>query len=79
MDDLGTVVPAGAIPQVNEALKITAVGNPQQVEQQLRDLIDQHQPDEVILTGHVYDHAARLRSFEIGAAAMRNITQAVAA
>lgn len=72
--DVTEVIPAGALPQVNAALKITAVGNPQQVEDQLAQLIAQHRPNEVILTGHVYDHAARKRSFEIGAEAMQRLT-----
>ncbi|CUH78090.1 LLM class flavin-dependent oxidoreductase [Tropicibacter naphthalenivorans] len=79
VDDLSSVVPAGAIPQVNEALRITAVGTPAQVQDQLSALIAQHQPQEVILTGHIYDHAARLRSFEIGAEVMQALTQAQAA
>ncbi|GAA4222660.1 luciferase family oxidoreductase group 1 [Sagittula marina] len=79
VDDLSSVVPEGAIPQVNEALRVTAVGDAAQVEQQLRALIATHRPDEVILTGHIYDHAARLRSFEIGAEAMQRINLAQAA
>ena len=58
---------------VNQALQITAVGNPAQVEEQLRALIAKYQPDEVILTGQIHDHKARLRSFEIGADVMARL------
>jgi hypothetical protein len=33
----------------------------------LESIIAQTQADELILTGQIYDHAARLRSYEIGA------------
>lgn len=79
VDDLSSVVPAGAMPALNEALRVTAVGDPGQVETQLCALIEAHRPDEVILTGNIHDHAARLRSFEIAAQAMQRITRAKAA
>jgi luciferase family oxidoreductase group 1 len=71
--DLGTVVPAHAQGAVNEMLRISAVGTQDQVRGQLRQLIDTYQPDEVILTGQIHDHAARLRSFEIAAEVMQNL------
>ena len=58
---------------VDQALRITAVGTPAQVKQQLAALIDTHLPDEVILTGQIHDHQARLRSFEIAAEAMQGL------
>lgn len=79
VDDLATVVPASAMPALDEALRISAVGDSAQVETQMRALIARHQPDEVILTGQIHDHAARLRSFEIAAEVMGRIAQAKAA
>ncbi|WP_425099882.1 LLM class flavin-dependent oxidoreductase [Tropicibacter sp. S64] len=80
VDDLSAVVPQAALPAVNEALRITAVGAPPQVEAQLRALIETHRPDEVIFTGQIHDHAARKRSFEIAAQVMQRInSEAVAA
>ena len=58
---------------VDEALKISAVGNADDVGVQLRDLIATHRPDEVILTGQIHDQQARLRSFEIAADVMKAI------
>ncbi|RMC32489.1 LLM class flavin-dependent oxidoreductase [Paracoccus alkanivorans] len=58
---------------VDQALRITAVGNLGQVREQLAELIETHRPDEVILTGQIHDHRARLRSFEIAAGAMQEI------
>ncbi len=55
---------------VNHALRITAVGDRSEVTGQLKALIETYQPDEVILTGMIHDHQARLRSFEIAAEVM---------
>jgi luciferase family oxidoreductase group 1 len=53
--------------QVDHALTYSAVGSAQRVKDVLLSIIDEIQPDELIVTGHFYDHAARLRSFEITA------------
>lgn len=58
---------------VDESLRITAVGDAGQVKDQLQALIAAHRPDEVILTGMIHDHAARLRSFEIASEVMRSL------
>ncbi|KUF12700.1 LLM class flavin-dependent oxidoreductase [Pseudoponticoccus marisrubri] len=67
VDDLDTVVPPQVQPQIDAALRISAVGAPETVERQLAELVARHRPDEVILTGQIHDPAARLRSFEIAA------------
>jgi luciferase family oxidoreductase group 1 len=46
-------------------LLVSEVGSPETVARGLLKLIDVTQPDEIIATGHIYDHAARLRSFEL--------------
>jgi luciferase family oxidoreductase group 1 len=51
--------------QVGHALAYSVVGSPVTVERGLRAVIEETQPDELMLSGHFYDHAARLRSFEI--------------
>jgi len=53
--------------QIDHALAYSAVGSAQRVEEILRSIIGETRPDELIVTGHFYDHAARLRSFEITA------------
>jgi alkanesulfonate monooxygenase SsuD/methylene tetrahydromethanopterin reductase-like flavin-dependent oxidoreductase (luciferase family) len=52
---------------VDRALRIQATGSPASVRARLAALIERHRPDELILTGQIHDHAARLRSFEIAA------------
>jgi luciferase family oxidoreductase group 1 len=46
-------------------LLCSVVGSPQTVERGLLNFIDVTHPDELIVTAHLYDHAARLRSFEL--------------
>lgn len=58
------------IERVNEAQRVSAVGSLATVTDQLAGLIDRYRPDEVMLTGQVHDHRARLRSFELAAQAM---------
>lgn len=58
---------------VNEALRITAVGSPETVRSQLSEIIARYQPDEVILTGQIHDHRARMRSFEIAAGILKDL------
>jgi alkanesulfonate monooxygenase SsuD/methylene tetrahydromethanopterin reductase-like flavin-dependent oxidoreductase (luciferase family) len=52
---------------VRHSLACSAVGSPDTVRAALESIIAQTQADELILTAQIYDHAARLRSFEIGA------------
>ncbi|MGY9049005.1 hypothetical protein P775_13210 [Puniceibacterium antarcticum] len=79
VDRIEDAMPASALPAVNEALRITAVGGPDTVRRQLGDLIAQHRPDEIILTGQIHDHAARLHSFEIAAEALQGLNESLAA
>jgi luciferase family oxidoreductase group 1 len=51
----------------SQALKYSYVGSPETVRAGLQTLLDKERPDELILAGHFYDHAARLRSFELAA------------
>ena len=45
---------------------MAAVGTPDQVAARLSEVVRATQADELILAGQIYDHAARLRSFQIG-------------
>ncbi len=52
---------------VEQSLAVSVVGTPETVERGLKALIAQTGADELMVTGQIYDHAARLRSFEIAA------------
>lgn len=49
---------------VERTLVCTVLGDPVQVAEGMADFVSRHQPDELLLTASIYDHAARLRSFE---------------
>jgi luciferase family oxidoreductase group 1 len=57
---------------VQRALSVSFVGSLQTVQQGLADFIARIKPDEIMITGHIYDHEARLLSFEIAAKALRS-------
>ena len=50
---------------VERALACTVLGDPQQVADGIAAFVERHQPDELMLTANLYDHRARLRSFEL--------------
>jgi alkanesulfonate monooxygenase SsuD/methylene tetrahydromethanopterin reductase-like flavin-dependent oxidoreductase (luciferase family) len=50
---------------LDSALTCSAVGSPETVRRALASFVDRTGADELILTSQVYDHGARLRSFEI--------------
>lgn len=72
-------IPVGVLAEVRRNLACSAVGSPATVAAQLAALIAQHQPDEVMVSGMIHDHAARLRSFQIGAEVMRDLITKAAA
>lgn len=65
VDDIGAVCSPLEHRGVDETLKYSLVGRPQTVKRQLQALIDETQPDELIFGAHIFDHAARLHSFEL--------------
>jgi len=49
----------------SQTLLCSVVGSPETAKRGLLKFIEVTQPDEIIATAHIYDHAARLRSFEL--------------
>jgi luciferase family oxidoreductase group 1 len=49
----------------SQTLLCSVVGSPETVERGILQFIEVTQPDEIITTAHIYDHQARLRSFEL--------------
>jgi len=70
VDDIeARFVAAGMDTAMQGALKTAVVGDPQAVRAGLEAFVDKHRPDEIMVTAQIYDHAARVRSFEIAAQA----------
>lgn len=59
---------------VEEAFAVSAVGSPDSVRRQLAGIIADYEPDEIMLTGMIHDHDARVNSFAIAAEAIKDIT-----
>lgn len=70
VDDISAVLDPGVLAGVNRALAFSAVGTAETVRREIAGFVERHAPDELILTGQIHDHAARLRSFEIAAEAL---------
>jgi luciferase family oxidoreductase group 1 len=66
-------LPAQHAAMLDSVLAEAAVGSPDTVRQDLQELLDRTGADELILTAQIYDHAARLRSFEIAAGVGRQL------
>ena len=59
---------------VAHALSESVIGSPAKVEAGIAAFINKTGVDELMVTGHIFDHAARLRSFEIVAQVAMNRT-----
>ena len=55
---------------LGEVLSCASIGTPETVRADLRKFIEQTSADELIITSQIFDHGARLRSFEIAAKAL---------
>ncbi len=60
---------------VDRALACAVIGTPETVHRGISTFVARHRPDELMLTANVFDHAARLRSFELAAEVLRESQQ----
>jgi luciferase family oxidoreductase group 1 len=67
IDDVERAIGSALYAGVNEALAVSATGSADSVRAALSQFIQQYEPDELILTGLIHDHQARVRSFEMAA------------
>ncbi|WP_415013257.1 LLM class flavin-dependent oxidoreductase [Brevundimonas sp.] len=56
---------AGARSMIDQALSCSAVGSPETVKAQLDAFVNRHKPDELMVTSQIFDHTARVKSYEI--------------
>ncbi|HJT11263.1 MAG TPA: LLM class flavin-dependent oxidoreductase [Dongiaceae bacterium] len=66
-DDIDRFATPAELAQLRQALACSFVGAPPTVAAGLRAFVEQTKADELIVSGHIFDHAARLRSFAIAA------------
>jgi alkanesulfonate monooxygenase SsuD/methylene tetrahydromethanopterin reductase-like flavin-dependent oxidoreductase (luciferase family) len=60
---------------LRSVLSASAIGSPETARRQLDDFVARTKPDELIVTAQVYDHQARLRSYELLMEAVRQSAQ----
>jgi len=67
IDGFEASLPPVAKEMIDQAFTYAVKGSPRTVRRRLEEIIAQTGADELMITGQIYDHAARLRSFEIAA------------
>jgi len=67
VDDITAAATSEELAGVDRALACAVVGSPATVERGMEAFVARHRPDELMLTANIFDHAARLRSFELAA------------
>ena len=58
-------LPLDARAMLQSIFTCSAVGSPDTVRQQVEEFVDRTRADELIVTSQIYDHEARLRSYEL--------------
>lgn len=73
VQDVTAEVPPHVMQQVQSALSVSATGSPSTVRRDLSRIIETYAPDELIITGMIHDHAARIRSLEIASEVLTDL------
>jgi luciferase family oxidoreductase group 1 len=66
-------LPPAAKAMLDDVLACSAIGSPNSVGRALMDFIERTRPDELMMTSQIFDHSARLRSYEIVADIGKNL------
>ena len=67
VDSMDSVCSAAELAGLQQVLSRSFVGSKETVRRGMKRFIQELLPDEIMVTGHIFDHAARVRSFEIAA------------
>jgi luciferase family oxidoreductase group 1 len=76
VDDLESGLDTMAKAILRQALSCSVVGSPATVKRELEAFIARTRTDEIMVTGNIFDHGARLRSFEITAEVHQTLSKA---
>jgi alkanesulfonate monooxygenase SsuD/methylene tetrahydromethanopterin reductase-like flavin-dependent oxidoreductase (luciferase family) len=63
---------------LRQALSCAAIGGPAKAARQLNDFVERTGADELMVTSQIFDHRARLRSYELLMEAVRQPEPALA-
>ena len=75
VEQLDLEVPIHIQAQVEQALSCSATGSLRSIKKKLQILIDTYKPDELMVTGMIHDHDARVRSFGIASEALSDLCE----
>ena len=75
VEQLDLEVPRHIQAQVEQALSCSATGSLRTIRKKLEILLDTHKPDELMVTGMIHDHDARVRSFDLAAQALSDLCE----
>ncbi|MCA1327128.1 LLM class flavin-dependent oxidoreductase [Herbaspirillum sp. alder98] len=78
IDDISSYWQPGEQAHVERSLACAVVGDRDTVREGLQNFIDDTAPDELMITAQIFDHAARLHSFEIVAQVREELQRCVA-
>ena len=73
IDDITAFCEPHEMAAIEQMLACTVVGSPSTLQAGLQDLIDRTGANELMMTGQIFDHQARLHSFEIAAQVAQNL------
>jgi luciferase family oxidoreductase group 1 len=73
VDDMDDLWNAAERAHVERMTRVCAVGSVGRVRERLATILAETGADELMLTAHIFDHDARLRSFELASHAMREV------
>ncbi|HTY48568.1 MAG TPA: LLM class flavin-dependent oxidoreductase [Steroidobacteraceae bacterium] len=74
--DLGSVALPEELAGIDHALRYSYVGAPDTIAAGLKEFLAATGADELIISGHIHDHRARLRSFELAAGVREKLARA---
>lgn len=72
VDNIADVLSSYEAEQINQMLACTFVGSKALVKEDMESFLAQTQVDEIMVSAHIFDHQAKLRSYEIFAELMRD-------
>lgn len=50
---------------LRQTFSASAIGSPKTARRQVEDFVNRTQPDELMVAAQIFDHSARLRSYEL--------------
>ena len=75
VDDIASILSEAERYAVQQMLQYSFIGSQSGIEKKLMEFIEQTSVNEIMATSHIYDHPARVHSYEIFAGAMEKLNE----